>query len=176
MGHQTFGMKISYGLLVLVWVLVIASASGCATVTGVWEKLVFETRKPGEDRIKTTEETAAAYQQAPGKRPLFVLESAQVIPTTVSAGNKIAHRFIYAFVPEVPSQTLKGRVRREILFRGSSVLQDDTDMEFKPGTWHVDVRVPIPGRAEEGIYALVTTISIEQEVYRKEAEFRVKRR
>lgn len=175
MGHGTFGVRSSSLLLVAAGVLILISTPGCATVTGVWERLVFETRKPGEDRIKTTEETVAAYQKTSAKRPLFVLERSEVIPTTVSPGGKIAHRFIYAFLPEVPSQTLRGKVRREIFFRGSSVLQDDTDMEFKPGTWYVDVRVPIPGRAEEGIYALVTTVSIGQEVYRKEAEFRIKR-
>jgi len=175
MGHETFRVRDSSLLLLVAGVLILISAPGCATVTGVWERLVFETRRPGEDRIRTTEETVVAYQKASAKRPLFVLERSEVIPTTVSPGGKIAHRFIYAFLPEIPSQTLRGRVRREIFFRGSSVLQDDTDMEFKPGTWHVDVRIPIPGRAEEGIYALVTTVSLGQGVYREEAEFRIKR-
>ena len=172
--------RLSAALLIL---LVAASLmlGGCAvmeqsmdSIKVASQSVIVSMRKQGEKMVRTPEKTNEKYACTPYRKHMLQLEEVQVLPTVVTSGKEINQRIRYAFCPSTPSDTLKGRITRTVLFKGQEVFQDTTDYEFKPGTWTVDVFIGIPKEAGGGVYALDVALQYGNETLKESNSFVVK--
>ena len=127
--------------------LVLALSLGCANFTRSF-------RKPGEKIHAFPEEVWSEYDCQSQKRPFFIIEQNELVPSTVAAGGAFNHRMIYAMCPRQPTEVVTGTLHTRIRYRGNPILREATDSyEIKPGRWVVDAEVSLPPDAEPGVYA-----------------------
>ncbi len=177
------------GIKLILLCILISSFSiisfGCAAVVermdrtaykikDIQEKFVRSIREPGEKMITSPEKTSGNYSCPPG-RTTFILEQAEVIPSTISRGDEINQRIRYAMCSYTPSATLRGKITRSVSHNGVKMFQDVTDYEFKPGTWTVDAFIQVPDDAKSGVYLLESVLHNSQKTIKRTNEFVVKR-
>jgi len=153
---------------------------GCITITREVDEFQEWFRKkwrePGEKMVRSPEETAEIYSCQSYRGNKLILEDVEVLPTKVSPGEEIDQRVRYAFCPDIPSGTMKGKIIRTILFKGEKIVERVTDYEFKPGTWAVDVFIVIPDGIQSGVYAFDVVLTYSQETIKGRDTFIVKSR
>lgn len=164
----------------LIAAVIISSSvlAGCgATANKVQElqqKITKSMRDPGEKMVQSPEKTSSTYSCLPYKRNMLALEEASVIPEMIAPGDEVNQRVRYAMCPYKPSGTIRGKIIRTILFKGTTAFQDVTDYEFKPGTWTVDAFIDVPSQAQDGVYAMEVVLVHGQETIRRSNTFVVK--
>jgi len=169
--NKAIRLFICFALFISVLIL-----GGCASIiTREFEE--FEEwfrkkwREPGEKMLRKPGETCQ-----PNMGNKLILEDVEVLPTKVSPGEEIDQRVRYAFCPDIPSGTMKGKIIRTILFKGEKIVERVTDYEFKPGTWAVDVFIVIPDGIQSGVYAFDVVLTYSQETIKGRDTFIVKSR
>jgi hypothetical protein len=150
--------------------LVCLTPLGCATVKTAIDRAVCDLTNPGQKREETSENTAKERNCRPGMTTL-VFVSTTVSPDPATPGKDLCHRITYASCPAVPSQTYAVTVIRTVFYKGMKVWSDSDNNELKPGTWHIDSKIPLPSNASPGPYAVATTIKGSQINETKSAEF-----
>jgi hypothetical protein len=180
MVHQKMTLPFSRATSVILrtTALVIAlTVMGCSTTTHVKQMsqtVIASMRKSGEKMVRTPEKTQEQYSCVPYGRRVFQLEEVQVLPDTVASGREVNQRIRYAFCPATPSETLRGRIIRTVLFKGVEMFRDVADHEFKPGTWTVDVFIGIPKEAQSGTYALDVVVKYSKQTIKETRSLVVK--
>jgi len=135
----------------LIALAVMLTLSGCASTR--WA-VVKQFRDPGESLESFPEAVWTEYDCETQKRPFFIIERNELMPTKVSAGGNFGHRMVYVLCPEQPTGVVPGQLSTRIRFKGAPIVrQMDPSYEIKPGRWVVDAIVHLPEGAEPGIYA-----------------------
>ena len=140
-------------------VLFLLLLSGCSSIH---QQIVAAARQPG-DKILTTPETVVRDAKCANREQPFVrVESIEVLPEMVKPGSRVNHRMIYVMCPlRKFSDTLKGRVTRNVFFKGEPVARNVKDaIELKAGRWAVDSFFTLPPESPLGVYALEVSLEI----------------
>lgn len=126
--------------------------SGCSSL---YQQAVAALRQPGEQAAGTPDDVWRDYNCAKRDRPFVRTESLEVVPERIKPGGRVNYRLIYVMCPLRPSEVIKTRVSRKMLFRGRQVAVNVNDgFEIKPGRWVVDSFFTLPPNSPPGVYAL----------------------
>jgi hypothetical protein len=132
-----------YGLL---------AVSGCSTI---YQQVVAASRQPGEQIATTPDQVWKELDCGNRDKPFVRAESMEVLPELVKPGGRVNYRLIYSMCPVRPSEVIKTRVSRRMLFKGEQVARNVNDaFEIKPGRWIVDSFFTLPPDTPLGVYAL----------------------
>ena len=130
----------------------LVTLSGCTTL---YQQAVAATRQPGEQISTTPDQVWKELDCANRERPFVRAESMEVLPEMIRPGGRVNYRLIYVMCPAKPSEVIKTRVARRMLFKGEQVARNVNDaFEIKPGRWVVDSFFTLPVDSPLGVYAL----------------------
>ena len=89
------------------------------------------------------------------KLPFLHIESVEISPERLRAGEEFNHRWVYSLCPVTPTSVVTGRLDTRIFFKGRPIVHDHNDpFELKPGRWVVDSFVTVPPGAQTGVYSI----------------------
>ena len=132
--------------------LALPGFSGC---TPLYQRALASMRQPGEQIETSPDQVWDDLECAKRQRPFVRVESMEVVPEMMNPGDRVNYRIIYAMCPLNPSEVVKARVLRKILFKGEQVASNVNDaLELKPGRWVVDSFFTLPPESPVGVYSL----------------------
>ncbi|HXZ84829.1 MAG TPA: hypothetical protein VEI82_05010 [Myxococcota bacterium] len=112
-------------------------------------------RKPGVHLVDFPEKVNEEFNCASQKLPWFKLETLEVWPKRIAAGQDLGHRMTYVLCTEGPTDVVTGKLETRIMYRGQAILHETNPAyDLRAGRWAVDVFVTVPPAAQEGLYAL----------------------
>jgi hypothetical protein len=133
-------------------VLLVTVATGCSAI---YQQIVATARQPGEQIASTPEKVWNELNCAKRNRPFVQFENMEVLPEMIKPGGRVNYRLTYVLCPLKPSEVVKTRLVRNMLFKGERVAGNVKDsFELKPGRWVVDSFFTLPQDAPFGVYAL----------------------
>jgi hypothetical protein len=133
-------------------VLLAIAASGCSAI---YQQIVATARQPGEQIASTPDKVWNELNCAKRNRPFVQFENMEVLPEMIKPGGRVNFRLVYVLCPVKPSEIVKTRLVRSMLFKGERVAGNVKDsFELKPGRWIVDSFFTLPQDAPLGVYAL----------------------
>jgi hypothetical protein len=134
-------------------IFILVLLSGCSAIQ---QQIVAAARQPGDKVLTTPEKVAQEAPCAAREQPFVRVESMEVLPELVKPGGRVNHRMIYVTCPlRKFSDTLKGRVIRNVFFKGEPVARNVKDaIELKAGRWAVDSFFTLPPESPLGVCAL----------------------
>jgi hypothetical protein len=117
-------------------------------------KVQMRFREPGEKLLAFPEEIWREYDCDKKDRPFFEIETNELIPRRIHAGEKFNHRLVYALCSNERMNEIVGTLYQRIYFKGQ-MAGNDTENGFsvKPGRWRKDLFVKVPTDADRGIYS-----------------------
>jgi hypothetical protein len=146
------GKLIQYGAVLVTAALSLSALAGCTTL---YQQAVAATRQPGEQIATTPDKLWQELDCANRERPFVRAESMEVLPEMIRPGGRVNYRLVYAMCPARPSEVIKTRVARRMLFKGEQVARNvNDDFEVKPGRWVIDSFFTLPVDSPLGVYAL----------------------
>jgi hypothetical protein len=126
--------------------------SGCSAL---YQQIVASARQPGEQIATTPDQVWQDFNCTKRVRPFVQVESMEILPEMIKPGGRVNYRLIYVMCPLKPSEVIKTRVLRNMLFKGEQVARNVNDaFELKPGRWVVDSFFTLPTNSPLGVYAL----------------------
>jgi hypothetical protein len=132
--------------------LSLAALSGCSAL---YQQVVAAARQPGERVATTPDQVWHDFDCAKRERPFVHVESLEVLPEMIKPGGRVNYRLVYVMCPLKPSEVIKTRVLRSMLFKGEQVARNVNEaFELKPGRWVVDSFFTLPTASPFGVYAL----------------------
>ncbi len=165
MGHQK---------AVATALLAVSLAIGCQTSQRLAGQAQRMLRPPGEKLEALPERVAEEYRCDRVARPFLRLESSEIVPARVAAGDSVNHRMVYALCAARPTDVVRGALETRILHAGRVVVHDrNARYELRPGRWVVDATVEIPEAAEDGVYAIEVVFDSRSVRFRDEKTFAV---
>ena len=142
--------KLIFGPAVVVLSAIVLS--GCVAL---YQQAVVATRNPGEQIATTPDKLWQEMDCSNRERPFVRAESMEVLPEMIRPGGRVNYRLVYVMCPAQPSEVIKTRVARRMLFKGEQVARNVNDaFEIKPGRWVVDSFFTLPVDSPLGVYAL----------------------
>ena len=133
--------------LALAWLL-----AGCAHLPAPLDRPF---RTPGEKLASFPEDVRAEYGCEKKKLPWLQVESQEIWPKRVRAGEEIGHRLVYVLCTAGATEVVSGTLETRIVYRGqSNVLESLPNHDLRPGRWVVDLFITVPADAPDGVYAL----------------------
>ena len=112
-------------------------------------------RAPGEYNAALPEVVWKKYGCGKRKLPYLRIESFELSPERVKAGEEFNHRWVYSLCPMTPTAVVDGSLETRIFFKGKPIVSDSNErFELKPGRWVVDTFVEVPPNAEPGVYSI----------------------
>ena len=133
-------------------IAVVATLSGC---TSLYQQAVAALRKPGEQITASPDQVWQDFDCRKRERPFVRTESMEVVPEMIKPGGRVNYRITYVMCPTKPSEVIRTRVSRRMLFKGEQVAHNVNDaFELKPGRWVVDSFFTLPKDSPLGVYAL----------------------
>ncbi|HTO69507.1 MAG TPA: hypothetical protein VMR31_06565 [Myxococcota bacterium] len=134
---------------------ILAIALVCSACAWLPEPLERPFRKPGVRLVDFPEKVSQQFDCPSQKLPWFKLETLEVWPKRIDAGNELGHRMIYVLCTDGPTDVVTGRLDTKIMYRGQPILREsDASYDLRAGRWSIDVFVTVPPDAPEGLYAL----------------------
>ncbi len=137
------------------------------------ERAACNLNKPGFSKVKDTSETMEEYSCAYGSKMKFYLIDSDLKPSIVQGGTDLCHRVTYALCPSELATSYKAKIERVVIYRGNRVATYSSNKDLKPGTWDIDVKIPVPEDAKPGTYSVKTIIHIGNKIYEKVSVFNV---
>lgn len=126
--------------------------SGCSLL---YQQAVAVIRQPGEHIATTPDQLWQEFGCEERERAFVRAEAMEVVPEKIKPGGRVNYRLIYVMCPVTPSEVIKTRVLRRMLFKGQQVARNVNDaFEIKPGRWVVDSFFTLPEDSPLGVYAL----------------------
>lgn len=133
-------------------VLSFLTFSGCSAL---YQQIVASARQPGEQIATTPDQVWQDFNCTQRERPFVQVETMEILPEMIKPGGRLNYRLIYVMCPLKPSEVIKTRVLRNMLFKGEQVARNVNDaFELKPGRWVVDSFFTLPTNSPLGVYAL----------------------
>ena len=144
LGRDTLGLFFT--------IAIVATLSGCTTL---YQQTIAALRQPGEQITASPDQVWQDFDCRKRERPFVRAESMEVVPEMIKPGRRVNYRLIYVMCPLKPSEVIRTRVSRRLLFNGEQVARSINDaFELKPGRWVVDSFLTLPGDSPLGVYAL----------------------
>ena len=109
----------------LALVLAVSLLTGCAM-------LQYKLRKPGQFNKGFPEEVAAEYDCHKRPLPWFKVESTQLLPEKMSAGDEFNHRLAYVMCPVATTDVVHGTMLTRVLYRGKPILTETLPHDLLP--------------------------------------------
>jgi hypothetical protein len=132
--------------------VVILFATGCSTI---YQQVVAASRQPGEQIATTPDRVWKELECDKRERPFVHAESMEILPEMIKPGGRVNYRLTYVMCPTRPSEVIKTRMARRMLFKGEQVARNvNESFELKPGRWVVDSFFTLPADTPLGVYAL----------------------
>ena len=132
--------------------LTLPAVSGCTTL---YQRALAAMRQPGEHIETSPDQVWGDLKCAERQRPFVRVESMEVVPEMMNPGDRANYRIVYVMCPLNPSEIVKARVLRKILFKGEQVASNVNEaLELKPGRWVVDSFFTLPPESPLGVYSL----------------------
>jgi hypothetical protein len=153
--------------------LLSSCASSSSFVERTFQKTMCDIHKSGVSQIEDTTKTMKEYGCVYGKKMNFFFLESSLTPNLIIGGNDLCHHVAYALCPISPSETYSAEIKRYVLFKGKTEVIFSSRKELDPGTWEIEVKIPIPKDAKAGVYAVRTVFQIGGNAYEKIDEFRV---
>ncbi len=126
----------------------------------LWWDVKMNQREAGEEMIADPAWIWRKLRCNNRTLPYLQVDSNEVIPSRLTAGERINHHMVYSLCPATPSKVVPARLARSILYKGNIIFQDVTDnYELKPGRWSVDAFVKVAEQAQAGVYSLQSTLT-----------------
>jgi hypothetical protein len=142
--------KLANGIIFTV--LGLLATTGCSAI---YQQVVAASRKPGEQIATTPDRVWKELDCSNRERPFIHAESMEVLPEMIKPGGRVNYRLTYVMCPMKPSEVIKTRVARRMLFKGEQVARNVNDsFELKPGRWVVDSFFTLPANTPLGVYSL----------------------
>jgi hypothetical protein len=133
--------------------LTTVALSGCSSM--VYQQALSAIRRPGEHVRTSPDQVWNDLKCAERERPFVWFESLEIVPNLIKPGYRTNYRIVYVMCPLGPSEVIKTRVGRRILFKGEEVANNVNDaFELKPGRWVVDSFFTLPRESPLGVYSL----------------------
>ena len=104
---------ISYSIVPLVMTI-----SACSAI---YQQVVATARHPGEQIATTPDKVWQELNCAKRERPFVQVERMEVLPEMIKPGGRVNYRLVYVLCPLKPSEVLKTRLVRNMLFKGERV-------------------------------------------------------
>ena len=146
------GKLVRYGTTSCCALLTIAALSGCSIL---YQQALVVIRQPGEHIRTPPDQVWNELRCAERERPFVRVESMELVPERINPGGRVNYRIVYALCPSRPSEVMKARVLRRILFKGEQVASNvNNALELKPGRWVVDSFFTLPKESPLGVYSL----------------------
>jgi hypothetical protein len=118
----------------------------------------------------------AEYGCEKKKLPWLEVESQEIWPKRVRAGEELGHRLVYALCTAAPTQVVSGTLETRIVHRGqSTVLESLPNHDLRPGRWVVDLFITVPPDAPDGVYALEIAFEGSGLAFERQETFAVER-
>jgi len=144
--------KLTVALIRSALTFALLAVTGCSAI---YQQIVAASRQPGEQIATTPDQLWKELDCANRERPFVRAESMEVLPEMIKPGGRVNYRLIYAMCPAKPSEVIKTRVARRMLFKGEQVARNVKDgFELKPGRWVVDSFFTLPDNTPLGVYSL----------------------
>ena len=132
--------------------LVLLLTGGCAHLPSPLDRPF---RTPGEKLVDFPEAVRAEFGCEKKKLPWLQVESQELWPKRVQAGQELGHRLVYVLCTSEPTEVVSGTLETRLVHRGkSSLLESLPDHDLRPGRWIVDVFMTVPSDAPDGVYEL----------------------
>ena len=129
--------------------------------SAIYQRVVATSRQPGERIATTPDKVWQELNCAKRERPFVQVERMEVLPEMIKPGGRVNYRLVYVLCPLKPSEVLKTRLVRNMLFKGERVAGNVKDsFELKPGRWIVDSFFTLPPESPFGVYALEVSFEI----------------
>jgi len=164
-------MKLSLDLLLIGSTVLMFM--GCSSLDRAIQKIDCDMRLPGIFRVKGTLDTMNENSCAYSTGMKFIILEETLSPPIAKPGEMLCQRIIYALCPSAPSQTYPVKIERILFYKGLEACRFTSTPELNPGTWNIDVKIPIPEDAATGVYALKTILTFQDKNYEKLNEFEV---
>ena len=150
--------------------LTIVIFSGCSLV---YQQALSAIRSPGEHIRTSPHQVWTDLKCAERERPFVRFESLEIVPDLIKPGYRTNYRVVYLMCPLEPSEIIKTRVFRRILFKGEEVASNvNAGFELKPGRWVVDSFFTLPKDSPLGVYSLEVSFEIaDREAHKKVRNF-----
>jgi hypothetical protein len=160
------------GLIITAFIL-----SSCATVQKglniTISKAACNFSTVGMSQVQNTIETMEKMNCTYGSKMKFIITESGLTPNIVYGGTDLCHRITFAICPSQASSTYKATIERLIMLKGKRLTVYTSHKELNPGTWDMDVKIPVPENARPGKYSVKTIFSIGGNSYERIDEFEV---
>ncbi len=158
---------LNYFLLTGIWLALVSCADSKAywndftkSIQTAYWNTVKGMRKPGDELISKPQTVWQQYQCDKLMLPFILVETNELLPPQLPAGQELNHHMIYVMCPSKEASIVRGKLTRAIYYQGHPVLTDDMEnFEFKPGRWSVDAFIKVAPQAPPGNYSLTTTFN-----------------
>ena len=154
--------------------LALALCFSFACASPIAGKMRRSIREPGEYNAALPEKIWAKYDCAKRKLPYLRIESFELSPERVRAGEEFNHRWVYSLCPMTPTSVVDGKLETRIFFKGRPIVSDTNErFELKPGRWVIDTFVEVPPKAEAGVYSIEIRFLARGTTFQKRRTFAV---
>lgn len=110
--------------------------------------------EPGATNLLTTGDRGYRLR-CQGKAPSLTLDSAEVDPPRVRAGQPLNHRLVYTYCANPGGEAIAGALTTTVRQGGQTMAEDSiADFRLAPGQWALDARIVIPADASPGAYQI----------------------
>lgn len=135
--------------------LIVPTLIAISACSAIYQQVVATARQPGEQIASTPDKVWEELDCGKRSRPFAQVERMEVLPEMIKPGGRVNYRFVYILCPLNPSEVIKTRLVRNMLFKGQRVAGNIKDnFELKPGRWIVDSFFTLPAESPLGVYAL----------------------
>jgi hypothetical protein len=153
--------------LILPLCLALVAVPACSVVQ-------VQLREPGESNKTMPDPVAVEYHCDKRPLPFFEIEKNELLPLKAKPGQKLAHRIVYVMCPKQPTEVVAGSLETRIRYKGKAIFRDRIKQDLKPGRWIIDTYIPLPERAEPGVYALEVDFASKHGDLQERSDFVVK--
>ena len=151
-----FGCQfVKYSLMMILLI----DAAGCAAtfqnLEDNFDELIKMQRSPGEQSLALPDDVWRRNHCDQVKQPWFAMETFEVVPRRLSAGNDFNLRMTYALCSNKRADEIRGKLYTRIYYQGKAIVNDvKRGYSLKPERWQVDTFVTIPEHAKQGVYSV----------------------
>lgn len=151
-----YGCRIvKYSLMMILLI----DATGCAATFQSLEDNFDQMRKmqrtPGEQSLALPDDVWRNNDCDHVSRPWIAMETFEVVPRRLSAGEDFNLRMTYALCSNKRADEIRGKLYTRIYYQGKAIVNDvKRGYSLKPGRWQVDTFVTIPEYAKQGVYSV----------------------
>ncbi len=136
-------------------------------VKDIWANIKNSRRSAGEKSLDNPDEVWAEHACDQKDLPYLVLDSDEVSPDHVRAGEEFNQHLVYVMCPSAPAGVIVGDLYTAIYYQGQIVYSEvEKNFVVKPGKWSVDAFIRVPPESVPGVYSIQAEFKSAQRGFR----------